>query len=109
LDNGNAIGYTYRYDQLNRLKKMRTEYISAGSSSWGNNIIGDYAEDISYDANGNIKSYLRNGTGSNPIDNLTYNYNIDNRGNLVNNKLRHVNEAAGAADTVIVLVLVIVL
>jgi RHS repeat-associated protein len=93
LDNGAIKGYTYRYDQLNRIKQMRMHAIPTSVSSWGNtSIIQDYREDISYDANGNILSYLRNGNTvvGLPMDNLEYKYNRDANGRLVNNKLTQV-------------------
>jgi RHS repeat-associated protein len=105
IDNGNTAGYSYRYDQLNRLTGMRRHTISAGAITWNNtNIIDAYKEEISFDANGNIKTYLRNGanlpagTNGNPtalalqMDEIAYGYNVDNRGRLVNNKLRHVKD-----------------
>ena len=66
---------------------MRQHSIASGQGSWSNsNIIGDYKEDVAYDANGNILKYLRNGTtaGSNPLgmDSLTYYYN--NKTNQLN-------------------------
>src|SRR5690606_4922159 len=58
-----------------------------------------YQEKISYDANGNILSYVRNGSSANgkPIamDNLQYGYNKDANGNISNNRLRHVKDAVG--------------
>ena len=61
----------------------------------------NYKERVSYDPNGNILTYLRNGStqGGTPLamDNLTYGYNMVN-GKLVNNKLRHVKDAVAAAN-----------
>lgn len=78
LNAGQTAGYTYGYDQLNRLVKMR-RHTMTGGQAWNNtSIIEDYKENIQYDANGNILSYLRNGTtaGSLPLamDDLTYHY-----------------------------------
>ena len=90
---GPRWGYTYRYDQLNRLTGMRRNNIAAGSASWNSNSpIEAYREEITYDANGNIKTYIRNGDqpGNYAMDNLTYHYNLDSKGRLANNKLRHV-------------------
>ncbi|MBL7740729.1 MAG: hypothetical protein JNK14_16035 [Chitinophagaceae bacterium] len=111
LENANTIGYSYRYDQLNRLTGMRRHNIGAGSTIWNNTgIINAYKEEITYDANGNIKTYLRNGadmpagTNGNPtalpleMDNMVYGYNVDNNGRLVNNKLRHVNDDPSYSD-----------
>lgn len=106
-----AIGYAYRYDQLNRLKGMRFHPINAGvgfslpPTSWSySNKVSNYREEITYDANGNIKTYLRNSGGTTksgtPIlamDDLSYGYTVDNKGRLVNNKLRHVKDGVDAA------------
>ena len=49
-------GYSYGYDQLNRLTEMRQHNVTG---AWNNSsIISAYAESISYDANGNILKYL---------------------------------------------------
>ncbi|OQP63237.1 hypothetical protein A3860_25445 [Niastella vici] len=103
LDNGALKGYSYRYDQLNRLKQMRMHDLAGVvGTKWDNNsILPAYQEDISYDGNGNIVTYKRNGNVNNvapvnyQMDNLTYKYNVDNSGNLVNNKLRNVSEDPG--------------
>ena len=96
LDNGALKGYTYRYDQLNRLKQMRFHDLAGVGSDWGNNSIvpGLYQEDISYDGNGNIETYKRagNNTNNHLMDDLTYQYNLDNAGQKLNNKLRHVHD-----------------
>ncbi|MFT3827200.1 MAG: RHS repeat-associated core domain-containing protein [Chitinophagaceae bacterium] len=102
FDNGAVKGYSYRYDQLNRLVQMRQHNIANGSTSWNNsNIVAgdDYREAISYDANGNITDYFRNGYGANvSMDNLAYQYNKDAAGNLLNNRLRHVTDDASATN-----------
>ncbi|MBV4358902.1 LamG-like jellyroll fold domain-containing protein [Pinibacter aurantiacus] len=96
IDNGTTIGYSYRYDQLNRLTKMRQNATGTGttwnyqSPEQGND---PYMEDVGYDANGNIATYTRNGAADKPaMDKLTYSYNVDANGKLVNNKLRHVHD-----------------
>jgi len=70
--------YGYKYDQLNRLVRMDA---FNGLNQAGNNFaaapvrVDDYHEEISYDPNGNINTYLRNGDSrSNNMDNLGYNY-----------------------------------
>lgn len=95
INGGATTGYTYGYDQLNRLTEMRQH---STNSNWGNSSISAaYSESIAYDANGNILKYLRNGagTGANPLDmdSLTYKYNRNAAGNLVNNRLNHVRDA----------------
>ncbi len=103
INSGNIAGYIYLYDQLNRLKEMNRHDINSGASSWSNSSITQaYKEQISYDANGNILTYLRNGAdaGSLPLqmDNLTYHYNKDGANNLLNNRLRHVTDAVSSGN-----------
>lgn len=95
LNGGLAAGYSYGYDQLNRLLEMRRHDIT-GSQTWSNSsIIDDYKESIAYDGNGNILTYLRNGTvaegSSLAMDNLTYHYQAGT------NKLTSVSDAEPAA------------
>jgi RHS repeat-associated protein len=96
LDNGALKGYTYRYDQLNRLKQMRFHDLTGVGPGWGSNSIvpGLYQEDITYDGNGNIETYKRNGNAASNylMDGLKYHYNLDAAGQKVNNKLRHVED-----------------
>ncbi|MDI3321388.1 LamG-like jellyroll fold domain-containing protein [Pinibacter soli] len=84
--------YNYGYDQLNRIRSMDAynKFDSVNNSWAGLNAAGVYGEKITYDANGNIKSYDRDGNkaGSNlAMDRLTYNY-IDGT-----NKLDHIKDA----------------
>ncbi|MBO9204000.1 MULTISPECIES: RHS repeat domain-containing protein [Niastella] len=98
FDNGAVKGYSYRYDQVDRLKQMRMHNLAAGGSNWNINsgVMQDYQEDITYDGNGNIFTYKRNGNiaGNYPMDDLTYRYNLNSDGKLVNNKLRSVKDDA---------------
>lgn len=75
-----AMLYSYKYDQLNRLMG-RDAYrgLNTGTNAWGTNMtsIDQYREKLSYDANGNILKYFKNGnlTGSNVyMDSLLYTY-----------------------------------
>ncbi|HEY0067708.1 MAG TPA: RHS repeat-associated core domain-containing protein, partial [Flavisolibacter sp.] len=100
INSGATTGYTYGYDQLNRLLEMRQHTVSG---SWSNaGIIPAYSESIAYDANGNILKYLRRGanTTGNPLDmdSLTYKYNRGNDGRLVNNRLNHVRDQVSASN-----------
>ncbi len=98
--NGDVLtGYSYRYDQLNRLVRSRQHSLSNGQSSWGiNSLIAGYAEDLQYDANGNILGYVRKGTGGADMDRLRYNY--EQTGGLrQNNRLNYVYDTAGAVYT----------
>lgn len=96
---GSPVGYAYRYDQLNRLTQMQ-QHSSSGNSMSGANV--PYAETVTYDANGNIQTYKRNGNkeGSNTLmDDLSYSYasdlNTDGTKKLLNNRLQKVSDAIG--------------
>lgn len=76
------VVYNYQYDQLNRLVKM--DVWNKATASWtGLRKTTDYAENITYDPNGNILSYLRNGVNADgrplTMDNLQYQYTGLNR------------------------------
>ena len=86
--------YNYRYDQLNRLVSMDAwKGYDAVNGHWeGLQKTEDFKERISYDGNGNILSYLRNGLFSPPtggaggglgMDDMQYGYNKDANGNIV--------------------------
>lgn len=100
---GNAILTNYKYDQLNRLTKTYTYTgLSATTNSWSKAATQDYQEEISYDANGNIKTYIRNGTGQGgsilAMDNLTYQYEKAANGQIQSNKLRYVHDQVAASN-----------
>ena len=91
----NPIFYNYTYDQLSRLTAMDAwNGYSLTNNNWnGMTLLQDYKERVTYDANGNILKYLRNGISSNlTMDSLTYNYNRDAQGRLLNNQLRFVRD-----------------
>jgi RHS repeat-associated protein len=72
---GNANGYAYGYDQLNRIKKLDTWNTTTANglpSTW--TLKTAYQERVSYDPNGNIKSYTRNQQAGTLMDNLSYSY-----------------------------------
>lgn len=100
ISNGATVGYTYGYDQLSRLIQMRHHTITG---NWSNSqVIAAYRESVAYDANGNIQKYLRQGADATgmplTMDSLTYNYNRDANGKLVNNKLNYVRDQVNAAN-----------
>jgi len=70
--------YNYQYDQLNRLTRM--DVLNGGGiglNLWDSGLTAtnEYKERVSYDPNGNIQRYLRNGYGTIlGMDSLTYNY-----------------------------------
>ncbi|MEO8405734.1 MAG: RHS repeat-associated core domain-containing protein, partial [Chitinophagaceae bacterium] len=93
---GAARLYGYRYDQLNRIRAMNS-YIGLNNTT---NILTpsgseDYNERVTYDANGNIRTYLRNGANAvhgYDMDELTYQYPKTDDGRLINNRLRYVHD-----------------
>ncbi|MBN9295451.1 MAG: hypothetical protein J0I41_00500 [Filimonas sp.] len=90
--------YKYRYDQLNRLGGMTAHTgLNISNNTWNPVAIEDFKETITYDDNGNISTYVRNGNSAagKPLamDNMTYAYNKDDRGRLTNNRLRHIKDA----------------
>jgi RHS repeat-associated protein len=100
---GKGMVYGYSYDQLNRITSMTAFSGLTSTNSFTPVALDKYRENISYDANGNILTYKRNGDKSNGtqgyvMDNLTYSYNKDANGNLQNNKLRQVAEAIGVDE-----------
>ncbi|HVI44796.1 MAG TPA: hypothetical protein VM802_07995 [Chitinophaga sp.] len=68
--------------------------------SWGlSQRVDDFSENISYDGNGNILSYFRNGTRDTSLamDDLSYFYLRDEAGRLIGNTLRHVHDKVGSS------------
>jgi len=85
LNNNTTTGYTYLYDQLNRLLTTWQHAFGTASGSfkgnWSQSNTGttdNYAETFRYDANGNILQLNRNGNSQHPgglaMDRLTYTY-----------------------------------
>ncbi|MBC7509324.1 MAG: RHS repeat protein, partial [Ferruginibacter sp.] len=77
--NSMALLYRYKYDQLNRIVSMQAyKGLDAATNQWNAVSVNDYRESTSYDPNGNILSYNRNGApGANmpeQMDELTYDY-----------------------------------
>jgi len=79
---GSLKKYNYDYDNLNRLTEA--VYLKPELSI---NDINAYNETLSYDKNGNIQTLNRNGGINaglpNPIDDLTYTYDTNNKNLLV--------------------------
>ncbi len=121
LGNSLPMGYTYGYDQLNRLLEMRSHYINAASTTMGwSSQTGqqDYRESLRYDRNGNISSLFRNGSsgGGRPLamDNLLYHYYCYTPDNTrktyqpgqplpadawaLTNQLAHINDSVAAGN-----------
>src|SRR5690606_4499113 len=85
-----AVLCSYRYDQLNRIKPINTFSRLNRTGNHRNSTVttNDYKLEISYDPNGNILTYLRNGSSATNLlmDNMTYHYNTGN------NQLNHVTD-----------------
>lgn len=77
---GQPLLYAYGYDVLNRLVKMDAAHnLNTTTNNWEPISLDDYRERVSYDPNGNILTYNRNGDPSTSgfnagMDSLTYNY-----------------------------------
>ena len=91
---GEPLLYQYRYDQLNRLLSMNAfKGLNSVNNTFTPIAINDYAEAISYDPNGNIVTYKRNGFGNNiNLNNYSYTYlantnQLTSLKNIVDNKI----------------------
>jgi len=88
--------YNYSYDQLNRIVGMDVyRGLDSASNTWSSPLtaVNDYKERVSYDGNGNIQTYLRNGFGTTlDMDNLQYHYIAGS------NKLARVTDAVSASN-----------
>ncbi|THU30796.1 RHS repeat protein [Niastella caeni] len=76
---GPLIFYNYKYDQLNRLTAQDAyKGFNGVTNSWSSmTTMGDYLKErVAYDANGNIKKYLRNSISGTTaqMDSLNYYY-----------------------------------
>lgn len=76
----NPLLYNYRYDVLNRIKGMDAlSGLQPGTNTWQPIALQDFKESVTYDGNGNILTYQRNGNNTfagKPLamDNLSYTY-----------------------------------
>jgi YD repeat-containing protein len=89
--------YGYQYDQLNRIRSMNAyRGFDNQTNTFSPIAIDDYKERITYDPNGNIMGYTRNGTTQTgkqmAMDNMSYNYTAGT------NKLTHVNDAVSSGN-----------
>ncbi|CAM1362371.1 RHS repeat domain-containing protein [Tenacibaculum xiamenense] len=83
----------YQYDQLNRIKNMKSHLIGASGTT---NIESSYG----YDRNGNLKTLTRTALKSDGttelMDNLSYQYDMHASTGVKNNQLSLVKDAANA-------------
>ena len=66
---------SFRYDKLNRIKRMQTAGVSAGE--WGN-LTDDFSTEYRYDYNGNILSLQRLNANAVLMHQINYTYNAKN-------------------------------
>ena len=82
------IGFKYRHDQLQRIKKSE-HYKQSGTTLASSN---DYYSDYTYDGNGNIKTLTRKGYGATlNMDAFTYHYGTGD----LQNRLLYVDDNPG--------------
>jgi len=101
---GQALGNSYKYDQLNRLIQASSfDQLISSANIWNNeNFYYPWASianlnKFSYDANGNILSQLRQDERGRTFDSLTYRYKKDALGRTIQNRLYHVNDTIPAS------------
>jgi RHS repeat-associated protein len=88
--------YRYTYDQLNRIVAMDAfRDLNTNTNTWNAISIQAYKENTSYDPNGNIMSYKRNGDAARlAMDDMAYSYST------VNNQLDKVVDLATDAQAI---------
>jgi RHS repeat-associated protein len=87
---GGPVGYTYAYDQLNRIKLVR-QRSGIGANGWNFGTASDkFKESFTYDGNGNITALQRANHNGVQMDALGYTYERDAKGRLRNNRLKQV-------------------
>jgi RHS repeat-associated protein len=95
---GTPLLYNYSYDVLNRIVGMQAfQGLNKPANAWTPVALPDFKEDISYDPNGNIKTYNRKGNNTfagQPLamDSLVYNYTAGT------NRLGYVTDAIAAGN-----------
>jgi RHS repeat-associated protein len=89
------LATAYTYDKLSRLEDAMY-YNNFAGNAWQatGTVLPDYRNTFTYDANGNIKTQVRNGSSEEGVamDNLTYEYEPDQ------NRLKRVNDQASASS-----------
>jgi hypothetical protein len=108
FNSGIPEAFTYKYDQLNRLKQVRHHTVTNTTTTWGHSrVTSKFRESLTYDGNGNIKTDVRNGAGEGAfllsMDQMTYQYNtavypVSGATYLLNNRLRHINDLVSATQ-----------
>ncbi len=91
----------YRYDQLNRLSSAKAyNNFCSTNNKWieTHAYKGLYENRFTYEANGNILTQLRRDYRTKTIDSLNYEYARNAEGQLVQNRLYHVDDAVLPGD-----------
>ena len=92
---GVPLLYQYRYDALNRIVGMDAQHgLDAATNTWTPVSVSDFGERVTYDPNGNILQYKRNGNetwAAKPLqmDSLTYHYEAGR------NRLNFISDSVG--------------
>lgn len=94
------LANAYKYDQLNRLKSsLSFNNIDIPNNLWnasGQTVAHMYENVFTYDGNGNILTQKRADDAGVTFDSLQYKYKRDVSGNLMQNRLYHVNDPKSA-------------
>ncbi|MDQ8051434.1 MAG: RHS repeat-associated core domain-containing protein [Pedobacter sp.] len=101
INGGATVGYTYGYDQLNRLKNTRQRTVGT-SGDWDfSSASHGFKENFTYDGNGNITALNRYDGSGNAMDSLKYAYNRQSGSNrLLDNRLGSVDNDASITGSV---------
>ena len=84
----------YKYDQLNRIVESRSSQDVNLSAGLYTGTTGDlYKVDYTYDANGNLLSLDRWDESGDPMDELSYDYDLDQNNKRIDNRLTLVTES----------------
>jgi len=105
-DKRGMLGMAYRYDQLNRLIRADgyTDYTYTttdldNNGSFGTGSAGLYKNTFEYDANGNILQQARHNQLRAFTDNIQYNYQLNDQGEIISNRLYMVDENDANSST----------
>ncbi|WP_199118231.1 RHS repeat-associated core domain-containing protein [Pedobacter sp. ASV28] len=81
IDGENTVGYTYGYDQLNRLTAFRQHSLGTNSNWNFSSASQNFREDFTYDGMGNILTLQRNNQAGVLMDDFKYRYYYRDNGN----------------------------
>ncbi|MGH1336865.1 MAG: RHS repeat domain-containing protein [Aureispira sp.] len=89
---------SFTYDNLNRILGSTLNIVNLGNSPTFGATTNQFRTAYSYDANGNINTLQRYDGNNNGqlIDDLSYQYNTNGAGQLINNQLASIQDAVGS-------------